>query len=170
MPTVQFESRDLSEPLASVLGQPAESDAPVIRSAALAQPTQPPFVLIVDDHEDSRIIERVVLESVGLRVVEAATGSDGLHVARRFRPSVVLLDIVLPGLDGWDVARALRANETTRDSVLIAVTALDTSIAVSQSMAVGCNDVLLKPVPPAMLLATLQRYVRFPKPSRIRAQ
>jgi chemosensory pili system protein ChpA (sensor histidine kinase/response regulator) len=169
MPTLQLESRDLSEPLASVFRQPTESDAPFHHSATLAQPAQPPLVLIVDDHEDSRIIERVVLESVGLRVAEAATGSDGLHAARRFHPSIVLLDIVLPELDGWDLARALRANDATRDTVLIAVTALDMSIAVSQSMAVGCNEVLLKPVPPAALLATLQRYVRFPKPSRIRA-
>ena len=72
-----------------------------------------PTVLIVDDHEDSRTVGRLVLESRGFHVIEAATGNEGLHKALTERPSVVLLDIVLPGIDGWEIARRIRADAST---------------------------------------------------------
>ena len=169
MPTLQLESSDVSERLTPDLLLPPSSRGPLHHSLAAAEGSRSPLVLIVDDHEDSRVIGRVVLESVGLRVAEATTGSEGLRAARRLLPAVVLLDIVLPELDGWDLARLLRAGEETRDMVLIAVTALDAGTAVNQSRLVGCNETLLKPVPPAALLATLEQYVRFPIASRIRA-
>jgi CheY-like chemotaxis protein len=169
MPPLQLETRDASERLTPVLRLPSTIANPIDRSLASVDATRSPLVLIVDDHEDSRVIGRVVLESVGFRVAEATTGSEGLRAARRLLPSVVLLDIVLPELDGWDLARLLRAGESTRDMVLIAVTALDAATAVNESLIAGCNETLLKPVPPAALLETLARYVRLPIPSRIRA-
>jgi CheY-like chemotaxis protein len=169
MPPLQLESSDVSERLTPALRFPPAIRGPLDHSLTTGEASRSPLVLIVDDHEDSRFIGRLVLESVGLRVIEATTGSEGLRAARRHLPSIVLLDIVLPELDGWDLARLIRAGEETRDMVLIAVTALDAGTAVSQSRIVGCNETLLKPVPPAALLATLERYVRFPIASRIRA-
>ena len=122
----------------------------------------PPLVLVVDDHEDSRTIERLVLESVGFRVLEARTGKEGLSVAVDQRPSVVLLDMVLPELDGWEIARQLRCNADTRDAVIIAVTALAGYDDHDRAILAGCDEVLTKPVPPAALLNTVQRYVGFP--------
>jgi CheY-like chemotaxis protein len=159
MTRLQLESSDVSERLTPALRFPPTSRGPLDHSLTLGESSRSPLVLIVDDHEDSRVIGRVVLESVGLRVAEAATGSEGLRAARR----------LLPEIDGWDLARLLRAGEETRDLVLIAVTALDAGTAVNQSRLVGCNETLLKPVPPAALLATVERYVRFPIASRIRA-
>src|SRR5215218_9240812 len=70
-------------------------------------------VLVIDDHADSRIVVRIVLEQAGFSVVDAQTGVDGLQAALDLQPRVVLLDMVLPGLDGWEIARRLRRDERT---------------------------------------------------------
>jgi len=121
--------------------------------------TAPPTILVIDDHPDSRTIGRLLLESAGYGVIEACTGPDGLSAAREYLPSVVLLDIVLPGLDGWHVARQLRWGATTHHMVLIAMTALGGVPDVTRSFQVGFDEVLIKPVPPIQLLTTVQRYV-----------
>lgn len=124
--------------------------------------TSPPLVLVVDDHDDSRTIERLVLESVGFRVAEARTGREGLRVAADQRPAVVLLDMVLPEIDGWEIARRLRFDPETHDAVIIAVTALASHDDQDRAILAGCDEVLTKPVPPASLLGTVRRYVGFP--------
>lgn len=72
---------------------------------------QAPLVLIVDDAAETRRLMRRVLELDGLRVIEAGTGEDALQVIRMGRPRIVVLDLRLPGMSGFDVARELRANE-----------------------------------------------------------
>lgn len=69
------------------------------------------LVLIVDDTAETRRLMRRVLERDGLRVIEAATGEDALRMTRTARPELVVLDLRLPGMSGFDVARELRANE-----------------------------------------------------------
>ena len=119
----------------------------------------PPLILVVDDHEDSRAIARLVLESVGFRVAEARTGFEGFRMAVELRPAVILLDMVLPGLDGWEIARLLRANADAKNASIIAVTALASADDRDRALLAGCNEVLIKPVPPALLLNTVRRYV-----------
>src|SRR3954471_5152511 len=118
-----------------------------------------PTVLIVDDHEDSRTVGRLVLESRGFHVIEAATGTEGLHKALTERPSVILLDIVLPGLDGWEIARRIRADATTCNTIIIAVTALAAIEDRHRSYMAGCDSVLTNPVPPSTMLAVINQYV-----------
>jgi CheY-like chemotaxis protein len=73
-----------------------------------------PLVLLVDDERSIRTICRVNLEGEGLAVSEAADGAEALEVVRRARPSVVLLDVMMPGVDGWEVAEQLAADDETR--------------------------------------------------------
>jgi CheY-like chemotaxis protein len=73
-----------------------------------------PLVLLVDDERSIRTICRVNLEGDGLAVTEAANGSEALELIRRARPSVVLLDVMMPGVDGWGVAEQLAADDETR--------------------------------------------------------
>jgi CheY-like chemotaxis protein len=133
------------------------------RSIASAD-VYPPLVLVVDDHDDSRTIARLVLESAGFRVVDARTGFEGLRIALDTKPLVVLLDLVLPGVDGWEIARLLRLEATTRDTVVIAVTALASPEDHDRALLAGCDEVLTKPVPPTTMLDTVRRYVGLPVP------
>jgi CheY-like chemotaxis protein len=100
-----------------------------------------------------------VLESRGFHVIEAATGNEGLQKALTERPSVVLLDIVLPGIDGWEIARRIRADASTCNTIIIAVTALAGIEDRHRSYMAGCDSVLTKPVPPSTMLAVINQYV-----------
>lgn len=125
----------------------------------------PPLVLVIDDHDDSRTIARLVLESAGFRVIDARTGFEGLRLALDAKPLVVLLDLVLPGVDGWEIARLLRLESTTKDSVIIAVTAVATTEDHDRALLAGCDEVLTKPVPPTAMLDMVRRYVGLPVPA-----
>jgi CheY-like chemotaxis protein len=125
----------------------------------------PPLVLVVDDHDDSRTIARLVLESAGFRVLDARTGFEGLRLALDAKPLVVLLDLVLPGVDGWEIARLLRLESTTKDTVVIAVTAVASPDDHDRALLAGCDEVLTKPVPPTTMLDTVRRYVGLPVPA-----
>jgi putative two-component system response regulator len=131
--------------------------------APLEQP-EPGLVLVIDDHDDSRTIARLLLESAGFRVIEAAGGCEGLRLATECRPEVILLDLVLPGLDGWEIARLLRRERMTRRAVVIAVTALANLEDQARALDAGCDEVLTKPVSPSNMLATIRRYVGLPTP------
>ena len=80
-------------------------------------------VLVVDDERSIRMLCRVNLHASGMEVLEADGGQAGLEVARRERPDVILLDVMMPGLDGWCVARELAADKSTKDIPIIFVTA-----------------------------------------------
>jgi len=134
---------------------------PISRVGELFAPT----VLVVDDHADSRIVARLVLESAGFRVIEAATGDDGLGAALATKPLVVLLDMVLPGLDGWEVARRLRRDPSTCDTTIIAVTALASPDDQDRARLAGCDEVLTKPVPPSTMLRSIRDRVGLPVPA-----
>jgi CheY-like chemotaxis protein len=118
-----------------------------------------PLVLVADDHEDSRFICRLVLESAGFRVAEARDGREALTMARVHQPALVVLDIVMPELTGWEVARTLRADHRSPRPAIIAVTALSGLSDREMSLAAGCDDMLVKPVHPRALVHVVRRYV-----------
>jgi putative two-component system response regulator len=83
-----------------------------------------PRVLVADDEPAMRLLARVNLEVEGVEVIEARDGLEALELARRERPDLVLLDVMMPGLDGWEVARQVRAAPETRDLPIVFMTAL----------------------------------------------
>jgi CheY-like chemotaxis protein len=80
-------------------------------------------VLVVDDERSIRLLCRVNLVASGMEVLEAANGREGLELARQERPDLVLLDVMMPEVDGWTVARELAADEQTRDIPIVFLTA-----------------------------------------------
>jgi CheY-like chemotaxis protein len=80
-------------------------------------------VLVVDDERSIRLLCRVNLVASGMEVLEAANGREGLELARQERPDLMLLDVMMPELDGWTVARELAADEQTRDIPIVFLTA-----------------------------------------------
>ena len=80
-------------------------------------------MLVVDDERSIRMLCRVNLSAVGMEVLEAADGREGLELARNERPDLILLDVMMPEVDGWTVARELAADEATRDIPVVFLTA-----------------------------------------------
>ncbi|HEY4132066.1 MAG TPA: response regulator, partial [Gemmatimonadaceae bacterium] len=81
-----------------------------------------PLVLVADDHDDSRVIARLVLESAGFEVVEASTGHEAITLAHAHHPAAILLDMIMPELDGWDTARRLRSDTSMNSIAIIGLT------------------------------------------------
>ncbi len=163
-----MQTLDSVQPAASPLTKrphsPLAGSSATVRSLSTSD-VYPPLVLVVDDHDDSRTIARLVLESAGFRVIDARTGFEGLRLALDAKPLVVLLDLVLPGVDGWEIARLLRLESSTRDAVIVAVTAVASTEDHDRALLAGCDEVLTKPVPPTTMLDTVRRYVGLPVPA-----
>ncbi|MFL5607223.1 MAG: response regulator [Gemmatimonadaceae bacterium] len=122
-------------------------------------------VLIADDHEHSRSAARLVLEDSGFTVIEARTGYDALVLARIRRPCVMLLDIVLPEIDGIELTRMMRADPVLRYSAIIAFTACSGSDYREAALAAGCDEFVTKPVAAPHLVELVRLCARRVAPS-----
>ena len=126
-----------------------------------AGPTRPdlldprdPVVVVIDDDRASLDLMSAYLDGLGVRVVRARSGEEGLDTIRRVRPVAALLDIRLPGIDGWEVLENLRADPATQTLPVIIATILDEK---SRGLAAGAAEYLIKPVGREDLLAALRR-------------
>jgi DNA-binding response OmpR family regulator len=113
-------------------------------------------VLVIDDEAPIRLLCRVNLEAEGIRVLEAADGTAGLDLARDERPDVVLLDVMMPGLDGWRVAEELVEDDRTRGIPIIFLTARAEFRDRARGLDIGGVDYVTKPFNP-LDLASLVR-------------
>lgn len=118
-----------------------------------------PLVLVVDDYDDNREMISELLALVGLRVAEARDGVEALERAAVLRPALVLLDLALPRVDGWEVARRLRADPLQGAVRILAVTGSTKVDVLACARAAGCDGVVTKPFAPEALLATVNAWV-----------
>jgi CheY-like chemotaxis protein len=109
-------------------------------------------ILIIEDNHDTADSLAMLLRLLGHDVHVAYNGADGVEAARQYAPSAVLSDIGLPGLDGWAVARQLRADPTTAGTLLIAITAYGGDETRRRAAESGFDHVFIKPADPAALL------------------
>jgi two-component system cell cycle response regulator DivK len=116
-------------------------------------------VLAVEDHEDNRRILRDLLTSVGYELIEAVSGEEGIALAESHRPDLILMDIQLPGLDGYETTRRIRANPALQTIPIIAVTSYALSGDDVKAMEAGCDAYVTKPYSPRDLLAKIRRYL-----------
>jgi CheY-like chemotaxis protein len=112
-------------------------------------------VLIVDDNVDAAEMSGMVLEMHGHVVAVVHDGIEAIHRARAMRPDVIVLDIGLPGANGYEVARAIRAEPTLRNVRLVAVTGYGRDEDKARCLDAGFDLHLVKPLEPAQLLASL---------------
>lgn len=117
-----------------------------------------PRVLVIDDEEPIRLLCRVNLEATGIQVSEAEDGNTGLESARAERPDVILLDVMMPGLDGWGVAEHMLEGERTQRIPIIFLTARAEFRDRARGLDIGGVDYITKPFNPVEL-ATLVRKV-----------
>ncbi len=111
----------------------------------------PPLVLLVDDEQAIRTICRVNLEGDGLAVLEAADGAEALAEVRRERPSLVLLDVMMPGVDGWSAAEQLAADAETRDIPVVFLSARAAQEDRLRAQELGAVGYVVKPFDPLEL-------------------
>ena len=113
-------------------------------------------VLVVDDEAPIRLLCRVNLEAEGMTVLEAADGVTGLEAARTERPDVILLDVMMPGMDGWQVAERLIDGEETSQIPLIFLTARAELRDRAKGLELGGVDYITKPFNPVELAALVE--------------
>jgi two-component system cell cycle response regulator DivK len=116
-------------------------------------------VLIIEDNEQNLYLMRFLLEKGGLEVVDARNGQDGIDVARRLLPDVILLDIQLPVMDGYAVAAALRRHEELSVTPIIAVTSYAMLGDRERALGAGATDYIEKPINPLTFVAQVAQHL-----------
>jgi two-component system, cell cycle response regulator DivK len=114
------------------------------------------LILVVEDHEDNRRILRDLLTNAGFQLIEAETGPDGVEMAQTHQPDLILMDLQLPGIDGYEAARQIRADPKLTSVAIIAVTSYALSGDEQRALAAGCNAYVCKPYSPRELLARIR--------------
>lgn len=109
-------------------------------------------VLIIEDNEQNAYLARFILESHGFRVLVAGDGVTGIRLATEVQPALVLLDIQLPGMDGYEVARRLRAEPGLQHIPIVAVTSYAMVGDRERVLAAGCSGYIEKPINPDSFL------------------
>ena len=117
-------------------------------------------VLIVEDQKDGRQVLADSLGLMGFAVSTADEGACGVELARQLRPSVILMDLAMPGVDGWEATRRLKQDEATRHIPIVVLTAFSDRRARERAMEMGCAETLLKPIHPPDLLERLLVHAR----------
>ena len=116
-----------------------------------------PVVMLVEDFRDTREMMRLMLETQGCRVVEAANGQEAIEISQRGGLDLVLMDLNMPVLDGFNATLRIREYERTRDVPVVAVTAFDSAESRAAAGAVGCCDYVVKPIDLDNLSTLLKR-------------
>ena len=116
-------------------------------------------ILIVEDTEDNRQIVGDLLSSVGYELIEAVDGLQGVAAAEREKPDLILMDIQLPGIDGYEAIRRIRAIPAIAKTPIIAVTSYALSGDEAKTRAAGCDGYVAKPFSPRQLLAKVREFL-----------
>lgn len=120
-------------------------------------------ILLIEDNEQNRYLVTFILEARGWEVIHAADGAAGLELAAKSDPALILLDIQLPGMDGYDVARALRADPSLEAVPVVAVTSYAMAGDRERCLEAGCNGYLEKPIDPLNFAAQVESFITEPQ-------
>jgi two-component system, cell cycle response regulator DivK len=116
-------------------------------------------ILVIEDQEDNRRIMRDLLTTKGYDVIESVDGLDGVKTAETRRPDLILMDIQLPGIDGYEATRRIKANPEIRGTPIIVVTSYALSGDDVKAFQAGCDAYMAKPFSPRELLAKVREYI-----------
>ncbi len=116
-----------------------------------------PLVLVVDDYQDAREMYAEYLKASGFRVAEARTGVEAVAKAHELLPDCILMDLSLPGIDGWEATRQIKAHESTVHIPIIAITGHMSELASRNAVAAGCSSFVLKPALPDAVIAEVRK-------------
>ena len=126
----------------------------------MSDPTAKPLILVVEDFDDAREMYREYLEFSGFRVETARDGREAIDKTRELRPDLVLMDLSLPGLDGWEATRLLKAAPDTSGILIIALSAHALATEGERARAAGCDGFIAKPCLPPDLVREIGKYLK----------
>ena len=116
-----------------------------------------PLILVVDDYQDAREMYAEYLQYSGFRVAEAKNGNEAVAQARSLRPDLILMDLSLPGMDGWEATRVLKADDATKHIPIVALTGHALAGASEGARKAGCDSFVTKPCLPDDLVVDVKR-------------
>ena len=120
--------------------------------------TEPgPLILVVDDYQDAREMYAEYLQYSGFRVAEAKNGNEAVAQARSLKPDLILMDLSLPGMDGWEATGMLKADEATKKIPIVALTGHALAGASEGARKAGCDSFVTKPCLPDDLVVEVKR-------------
>ena len=105
-----------------------------------------PLIFLVDDDQIERLVGREYFESIGFDVCDLASGNDCLRQASAMRPSLIILDVMMPGIDGFEACRRIRADPDLAHTPVLMATSLDDEGSIERAFEVGATDFLVKPI------------------------
>ena len=116
-------------------------------------------ILLVDDSATTLFMEKMLLDRGPFQLITANDGDEAVRKARAERPDLILLDVVMPRMDGFEACRALRADEGTAAIPIIMVTTRGDEVHMESGFAAGCNDYVTKPIDATELLTKIRNYL-----------
>jgi two-component system, cell cycle response regulator DivK len=116
-----------------------------------------PLILVVDDYQDAREMYAEYLQFSGFRVAEARNGNEAVEQAFALKPDLILMDLSLPGMDGWEATRQLKSDERTRNIPVVALTGHALAGASEGAKKAGCDSFVTKPCLPDDLVVEVRR-------------
>jgi two-component system, cell cycle response regulator DivK len=122
-------------------------------------------ILVIEDNEQNLYLATFLLEHKGYQVTPARSGPDGIELANRIQPALIVLDIQLPKMDGYAVARQLRQNPALQKVPIVAVTSFAMVGDRERSLAAGCTGYIEKPINPDTFLKEIEVYLKTPPAS-----
>lgn len=148
-----------NDPSQSEIPRPAGQSMPLDSTQDRDQPSdgQRKTILLVDDQRDLRTLVRMTLEDPGLHILEAVDGDTAVEIAQNETPDLILLDWMMPGLDGLEVMARLRQDSRTADIPVVMLTSRNRDADIAESVSHGACCHLTKPFSPLQLLQTIER-------------
>lgn len=123
----------------------------------MTQATNSPLVLVVEDYQDAREMYAAYLQFSGYRVAEATNGIEAIDQANALLPDIILMDLALPKMDGWEATRRLKMDEKTRHIPIVALTGHALAGHAEGARQAGCDSFVTKPCLPDALVAEIKR-------------
>lgn len=116
-------------------------------------------ILLIEDNQQNMYLMNFILENKGYEVTQAWNGKEGIELARTIKPSLILLDIQLPGMDGYSVARELKKSPTTAHMPIVAVTSYAMVGDRERVIEAGCTGYIEKPINPDTFVSEIEQYL-----------
>jgi two-component system cell cycle response regulator DivK len=116
-------------------------------------------ILVIEDNEQNLYLVTFILEKHGYEVIQARNGEEGIEIAKKKSPDLILLDIQLPVMDGYTVARELKMNMIKKDVPIIAITSYAMTGDREKALEAGCTGYITKPINPDTFISSIEQYL-----------